>query len=520
MANKWPPPAIMIMDDWRQVDPATKPTWGPVGSWKPWDWGQVNPAEGQFDWSLIDQYLARAEALGKPVAISVNVQPNWGQDKTPAWVYRNAGVEGGWPGVGSMGTAFTYPRWNDRTWDAAWRAMIMAFGAKYDKDPRVHSIWACTAGLYGETALTWNNNKTGEKFSMTGHNPGLHFSNTLSWYAEAFQTKPVFPIITGTVDRLKLAQQAIALGQGPKLNGLRYDLPKHVQLRPVAGAGTLEVPRLALQHGIPVAYEHAYNKLSEPEGYWSHLVGLATGMIIFDGEIEHLDTLARINTPELGHYWCWLLKMMAYPLERVGMWIARDTEYPPPGNSWEHGWPGPLVRGVVSLLNVEVGKNGGALHSAQPSILAGSLYSHGGVGLCTAAQLVATVEMPAGDYDITTIWSPLTDAGWRKSQVRVTLDGATTMPLVPQPCWVHMVIVEPASGDVEPPPPPPPDDLAEIREAIGKILIAQDDLNTSVNVRLDSLAESVAHQLVAARTRIHALETWQDKVTDAIKTLM
>lgn len=488
MTTKWPAPAIMIMDDWRQVDPATKPAWGPVGSWKPWDWGQINPTEGHFDWSLIDHYLDRAVILGKPVAISINVQPNWGQDKTPAWVYHNAGVTGGWPGVGSMGTAFTYPRWNDQTWDAAFRAMILALGAKYDNDPRVHSVWACTAGLYGETALTWTDDKTGERFEMTGHNPGLHFSKTLDAYAEAFPTKPVFPIITGQVDRLKLVQQAIRLGLGCKLNGLNHDARLHVQLRPIAGAGTYEVARLAMQGGVPVAWEHHHVEYPAPT-YWAMLTGLSSGMVIYDGEIEHLDALAGVVVPGLGRFWDWLLRWMSYPQNRVALWVARDTLYPPPGNGWEHGWPGPFSRGQITVEAKCAGRGSDAWALAPAPLLA-DLPGYGGIGFCPHG-LTAQIGMPEGAYDLTAIYAPDEGTGWEVYKRRLELGPQPTEIVVTHgPCWVHGIFVTPA-GDVEPPPPPPPppdDDLEALRERVAALVNVQETQARSLDNALERLA--------------------------------
>ena len=506
MARRSADPAIMVMIDHANMEP--RPAWGPVGSWAYWPWKQIQPQRTSYHWGLIDGYLDKAASLGKPVAISAYPYLGPGEDMTPSWVY-SSGLQPH-TGIARDGTTFCYPAWNTTAWDAAFADFVGDLGFRYDGDERIHSVWIATL-TYGETA-------TGAAIGKeVGHNPMAFVRKAMDWYAQAFPTTPLYILSTGPVDRMANAMYALDREIGVKHNALNGDLNNQQQ----SGwnqQGLLEVARAVMARGHYMAYEHFYNGKSETETYSAMICGLAHGMRVVDLPVEHLDTLAHMTPPHLGNLWDWTLRLMSYPLERLAMWVGRDTINP--GDKWQGGWPGPWVRGSIHLHNAEVSKPGGALWSALPRTLSESLFAYIGVGLCTGAQLVATVEMPAGDYDITTIWSPLTDAGWRKSQVRVTLDGATTMPLVPQPCWVHMVIVEPASGDVEPPPPPPPDDLAEIREAIGKILIAQDDLNTSVNVRLDSLAQSVAHQLVAARTRIQALETWQDKVTDAIKTLL
>lgn len=466
-------PLLAVMGDYQNINPATKPKWGAVGSWRWYEWRKINPAEGVFDFSTIDADLDVNAKMGKPVAISVIPYPGLNLDTTPAWVYAKAPeMRGkGWAGTGTKGTTFTYPAWNLGAWDGAWRSMIFALGAKYDKDPRVHSVWACTGGFYGETVLDYTNNSTGEKFSLNNHNPGLHFSNTLQWYHQAFPSKPMFPIITGNVDRLNLAKLAISLGRGIKLNGLRHDGPMQQQQRPTPGGGTYEVARMVGQAGFPVAYEHAWNKMSVNEAYWSMLCGLSSYMTIFDGEIEHLDRISEIEG-----FWELLLHAMSQPLDQFGLYVARDTIHD--SNGWEGGWSGPWERGITA--NAKCYAPGTTEYRAAPLALTGTMYGYGGIGWCQDS-LGITLSLPEGRYDLCIIYAGEGTDQW-DAIIRYGVESPGIFRVGPGNYWLHRVTAYPA--ETKPVPPEETETLEEkfvvlddeVRVLFGKVADLQADL--------------------------------------------
>lgn len=60
-------------------------------------WGAVEPAMGQYDWTLLDQWIGQVSALGKKIDLVVTA----GSD-TPAWLFQAAPV-----GAGARALAFT-----------------------------------------------------------------------------------------------------------------------------------------------------------------------------------------------------------------------------------------------------------------------------------------------------------------------------------------------------------------------------------------------------------------------------
>ena len=134
------------------VDPSSSPydTYGPFGAWSTWNWSQLNPGNGAYDWSpggsgLLEAYLAGAATYGKPVALSVFVMNTAGSDYTPSWVYAldlaNLGYGKGWPikpEPPPPAEPLRFPQWGataynktwaqSSIWNSCWAKFLQAFG--------------------------------------------------------------------------------------------------------------------------------------------------------------------------------------------------------------------------------------------------------------------------------------------------------------------------------------------------------------------------------------------------------
>jgi hypothetical protein len=485
--RRLPDPAIMLMHGDLS---AMKPTWGPCGVWRWWPWRDLSPASGSYRWDLVDAYLDAAAAQGRAAAISIMLYPDINQDCTPKWVY---GSGAGWPIVGGAGT---FPKWNDYLWDAALAQFIAAFGKRYDGDPRVHSVWI-TFAKYGETVT--------DGLGSDLHNPGRYFRNAIGWYDAAFPNTPLAALITGPTDRLALAELCWERGIAPKFNALCRDVPTHVQLKPVAGAGHAEIALKSRELGIPVAWEHYY-PANAKETYWAILTFLALGGMVLDLPAAHLDALASI--PGL---WRWALEVMQANQELVGFYAARDTQYPAPGNGWEHGWPGPWERNITTTATCYA--PGSAGYKSAPVSLTGTLEGYGGIGWCKDG-LTVTATLPEGEYSVETTYAPEKGDNWITHYMVTTLPGS--LPICADPCWVHRVVALPYDGPVEPDDEDKPDaDLTAIRSDITRL----DALTTSLDMAQDAQAERLAEldaALVRLESRIAALEDSKAAALEAL----
>jgi hypothetical protein len=469
-----PDPAILLMHGDLA---AVKPAWGPCQMWRWWGWRDANPANGVYKWETIDSYLDACAAQGRKAAISVLLYPDLNQDTTPAWVY-NGGL--GWPIAGGFGT---FPKWNDYAWDVAMSKFIAAFGARYDGDPRLHSVWL-TFARYGETVTSG--------LGSDLHNPGRYFVNVINWYDAAFPNTPLCALITGPTDRLALADLCWQKGIVVKLNALVKDAPPQVQLRPTPGSGHAEIAHKAMGIGQPTAWEHFYPNNAK-ETYWAMLTFVGLGGTVLDLPAAHLDALAAV--PGL---WAWVLEAMSVNQELVGFYAARDTQYPAPGNGWEHGWPGAWERNITTGATCYA--PGSAGYKAAPVTLTSTLEGHGGIGWCPNG-LTVTATLPEGEYSVETTYAPATGDNWITHYMVTTLPG--NLPIYTNPCWVHRVVALPYEAEPEPPP-PPPDPLDDIRANI-------DDLS--------QIMREIESDQGEAKTRIDALVTRLDEMAGRIATL-
>jgi len=119
-------------------------------------WSQLEPAEGQYDWSVIETPMNRWLAAGKRVMLSpvtahssrVNGFP---AQATPDWVFR-AGAK--WVPLPSDGKdPIRVPVFWDPVYLEKYCAFIRALGKRFDDQKGIEIVY-CGTGVYGETIIS------------------------------------------------------------------------------------------------------------------------------------------------------------------------------------------------------------------------------------------------------------------------------------------------------------------------------------------------------------------------------
>lgn len=333
-------------NDYRQLNPE----WGPLGSWMWWTWARIEPQPGVYNWAVIDSYLETAaqqrveladgRLIPKPVALSIEVYPDLGQDGTPAWVYdrflpaapRLGDKRVGWivdpDGETGICKPLGTPRWGDDTWEQRYDDFVMALGARYDQDPRVNSVWIAT-GLYGETI----EEKTIEGCRYV-FGRGASLSNwvlhVMESYRTAFPTKPLFIINSGGWG-IRKDSAALAATMDPpiglKLNVLAPDLADSYGYKSLAGGGKFEIVN-QYSDTLPIAFEHAF--LSRPpQTYWSIMNGLAHRATLMDFDHPDMFNVIRAMDP-IFPLWSFIDAHLGRTAETTpDVWILlRETHHP------------------------------------------------------------------------------------------------------------------------------------------------------------------------------------------------
>jgi hypothetical protein len=132
------------------------------------DWAELEPSEGNFDWTYLDSEVARASAAGKVVLLRIRTQSG-----KPAWVtsaIENAG--GTFFTFEENGVTSTIPVFWNPTYLAKKTAMIAALGAHFTANPTVKVVAASFANALSED---WN----------VPHTP----DDVQNWFAAGYTTE-------------------------------------------------------------------------------------------------------------------------------------------------------------------------------------------------------------------------------------------------------------------------------------------------------------------------------------------
>jgi hypothetical protein len=142
--------------DWRR----SYAGWETLGGWVEVTWEEINPAEGQYDFSRITAYLNAAEQSGRPAAVSVlfhgeSTSPAQRlADWTPAWVYRDIPGRPELDGrpVGRVllpegcDRPAALPLYEDPRWQARADALLEALAREFDVPERYPNLVAISVG--------------------------------------------------------------------------------------------------------------------------------------------------------------------------------------------------------------------------------------------------------------------------------------------------------------------------------------------------------------------------------------
>ena len=349
-------------NDWQKLHPE----YGPIGAIHWVMWNDVNPKQGEYDWSLVDRHLARerslrvtmvdGEVIPKPVVIQVfpyiSSAPGWDDlffyDGTPEWVYdlideenpddprpivhgRKVGYQ-----IWGCDTSAILPMYDSEIWREAYFDLVRAFGERYGDDPQVTSVVANT-GLDGETQLvkdwgcSWNQYIDTEMSDGLRYRFGQFLYQTMRVYREAFPNKAVFinnaPGGGGT--RKATSDYAASLDPpvGLKHSGMWVDSDGHDGYGNFVGMFDMVD---AYSTTLPIWLESKMGFGSSEIKYWALLAGLHYHPDAID---VHPDFLV-MTAPETLR---WVGAHLGRTIEDTpSVWtVLRDHEFP--RQSWSGG---------------------------------------------------------------------------------------------------------------------------------------------------------------------------------------
>ena len=123
-----------------------------------WDWYQIEPNEGEYNWNVIDNAIDYWDNKGIKFAFGIMNSNSGNTNKfiTPKWVF-DAGAKYSDTKVNPFsGSSFTQavPDWDDTVFKSKLRNFVNALAQRYDGDSRVAWVDIRSFGNYGEWHLT------------------------------------------------------------------------------------------------------------------------------------------------------------------------------------------------------------------------------------------------------------------------------------------------------------------------------------------------------------------------------
>ena len=315
-------PGVYLGRDYDNLDPGF---WPIIGSYQTFEWGDLNPSAGNYNWDPIDSYLAAVASKGKAGGLHIVtylgprggvVIPDWLRGLYPDLVFNmtpklKPTVNETWRGSKpasclSQPTIEGVKYWDTRYLNA-YVNFINALGARYKNDARVEMILAGT-GLYGEAQ------PVADCYDYVVLDMGLfdttwrtHVRSVSQAYATAFAgaggppnlLKSVMimaaPTYLHTCNRKDYMDDAAPFGVGNMLAGVLCDEDNAVipDKPGFEGCGRLD-PLITYQPTTPAAQEaYWYMTAHEILAYWG----------VFEALSHHLDYITVDYSPSDDEGW-------------------------------------------------------------------------------------------------------------------------------------------------------------------------------------------------------------------------
>jgi hypothetical protein len=111
------------------------------------DWADLEPSEGNFDFSFLDSEVGRVATAGKKILLRINTQ-----NGKPSWVTDAVNDAGGvfFTFIDDDGVQNTIPVYWDPTFLAKKKAMIAALGAHFTNNLAIAVVWTSFANARSE----------------------------------------------------------------------------------------------------------------------------------------------------------------------------------------------------------------------------------------------------------------------------------------------------------------------------------------------------------------------------------
>lgn len=177
------------------------------GSVLAYTWAQLEQVEGSRNWTFIENDIQWWAAQGKQVQLRVITGATKKNDSlkhyggtcykaTPQWVFDAGAQYVTVAGTGGANDGTIYPVYWDTTYLAKYTNFVNAFAAKYDGDPRIHSV-VIGLGCFGEGIIDESGGTLAQQLAYwtpAGYTKAVWtttYTSIMATYKAAFKSTPL-----------------------------------------------------------------------------------------------------------------------------------------------------------------------------------------------------------------------------------------------------------------------------------------------------------------------------------------
>lgn len=220
------------------------------------NWNQVEPQEGVYDWSVIDTFINKWDALGKKAAFGIACasSTNSASYLTPKWVF-DAGA------AYTMNGSQYVPVWNDPVYLAKLEDFTRAFAQKYDGDPRIAYIDIRSYGNFGETHTSGLSGSVG----LSANDEKAHIDIATRYF---HQTQLIIPTANTAEQGIK-TKYAVNKGVGLRIDSIMNGNYSETHKLDDAYGHEPTVFEFVNSYGSMKSAADAYGSASNDDGHWN-----------------------------------------------------------------------------------------------------------------------------------------------------------------------------------------------------------------------------------------------------------
>ncbi len=366
-----PPPAerpgIYMYNDAKSEDPAR---YHLAGGLVTFEWGDIETANGVYDWSIIDNWLAKEWADGKAAGIGISTYDGRKHSKD----LNGNGVIDGIDGLSGIpaylrsdptayivtSDGFKIPKYWSNSYLNPYIRFINALGERYRNDPRVEFISLGT-GRYGEnTASDAQDHQALVDNGLTQELWIQYIKDVTDAYLNAFKEGGVLrkslllqygPWTFSNVERRETGTYAANLGVGLSLNGLYPDDENAVVMNHTSKPYTGKYDQMLIYSDtVPIAFETYQYMLCNPtQVYWGvinaldkHIYYLRASIDLFKEWDPSSNWYNGPDKTENVNIFAWASKYIGRgPGDTPSAWVALRDHRDPWRVCWQiaHGAP-------------------------------------------------------------------------------------------------------------------------------------------------------------------------------------